>query len=97
MMNDYCAKESTLDAGSPLFIKEDDIRSSTIKTEVQETFRILCEMNIALQEFAQIINGQQQEEKIKKDASCLSEETQMMTALACENLKLLLGIRSSVI
>ena len=96
-MNDYCAKESTLDAGSPLFIKEDDIRSSTIKMDVQETFKILCEMNIALQEFAQIINGQQQEEKIKKDASCLSEETQMMTALAYENLKRLLEIRDSVI
>ena len=97
MMNDYCAKESTIDAGSPLFIKEDDIKSSTIKMDVQETFKILCEMNIALQEFAQIINGHKQEETIKKDAACLSEETHMMTALAYDNLKRLLEIRNSVI
>ena len=88
---DYCARESTLNSC------EDEIKNSTIKHDIQETFKILCETNAILQDFAQIINGQSHEEKVKKDANCLWEEARLMTALAYENLQKLLEIKGSII
>ena len=88
---DYCARESTL---NPC---EDEIRNSTIKNDIQEIFKILCEINSVLQDFAQIINGNTHEEKQKKDANCLWEEARLMTALAYGNLQKLLEIKGSII
>lgn len=91
MMNDYCARESTLNSC------EDEIRNSTIKNDIQETFEILCETKSVLQEFATIINGNTHDDNAKKDANCLWEEARMMTALAYENLQKLLEIKGSII
>ena len=95
---DYCARESTLNAydGEAKYC-EDEVKNTTIKSDIQETYKILCETNQVLQDFAKIINGQNNEVKERKDASCLWEEARLMTAMAYENLVRLQEIKGSII
>jgi len=90
-MMDYCAKESTLNTC------EDEIKNATIKMDIQETYKIMCEMSNVLQDVGQIINGQTHEEKTNKSASCLWEEARMLTSLAYENLCKMREIFGSII
>ena len=87
---DYCAKEST-------FQPECEVKDATIKTEIQETSKILNEMYLVLSEFGSIINGKFSEENKRKDANCLWEEARMMTALSYECLKKLNEIKGNII
>ena len=87
---DYCARESTQNTC------EGEVKT-TIKLDIQETYKILCETNSVLQDFAKIINGQNNEVKEHKDASCLWEEARLMTAMAYENLVRLQEIKGSII
>ena len=90
-MLDYCARESTLnDIGEVA-------REQSIKMNIQETHKILCEMNCLLKEFSSVVNGSKQEDKTEKDASCLCEEAMILTALAYENLHKLSEIKGSII
>lgn len=94
-MMDYRVTESTLNTCTPY--GEDEIRNTTIKSDIQETYKILCETNCVLRNFAQIINGETREEKKEKDASCLWEEARLMTALAYEDLQKLNEIKGSIL
>ena len=94
-MMDYRVTESPLNTCTPY--GEDEIRNTTIKMDIQETYKILCETNCVLRDFAQIIDGRTREEKTEKDASCLSEEARMMVALAHENMKKLMEIKNGII
>ena len=91
MMNDYCARESTLNETSEV------AREQSIKMSIQETHKILREMNCLLQEFSSVVNGSRQEDKTEKDASCLWDEARLLTALAYENLHKLSEIKGSII
>lgn len=94
---DYCARESTLNAYESEAKSCEGEAKATIKLDIQETYKILCETNQVLQDFAQIINGQNNEVKERKDASCLWEEARLMTAMAYENLVRLQEIKGSII
>lgn len=85
---DYCAREKTMD---------EVVREQTIQMSINETNKILREMNCLLQEFASIINGSKQEDKTPRDASSLWEEARMLPALAYENLQKLIEIKGSII
>ena len=88
---DYCARESTL---NPC----EEVREVSIKMNIQETFKILCEMNAALDEFNQIISGRTTEQKgPARDASSLWEESKMVASLAYENLHKLIEIKGKII
>ena len=90
-MMDYCAKESTINS------TDEVMREQTIKMSIQETYKILKDMNCMLQEFSAIVNGSKQEDKTPRDASSLWEEARMVTALAYENLQKLSEIKGSII
>lgn len=77
--------------------REEEVKDATIKMDIQETYKIMNEMKCVLNEFASVVNGKHQEEKTPKDASCMWEEARMLTALAYENLKQLIDIKSSII
>lgn len=87
---DYCAREGTL---NPC----EEIREQTIKMSVQETYKILSDMNATLQDFAQIVNGKANENNVQKSAGSLWEESRLMVALAYENLQKLNEIKRSII
>ena len=87
---DYCSKESTL---NPC----EEIREQTIQSSIQETFKILSDMNTMLQDFAQIVSGKTNEEKVQKNAGSLWEESRLMVGLAYENLQKLREIKGSII
>ena len=90
-MMDYCARESTLNDCV------EEVKNPTIGMDIRETYHILCDMNNLLQEFAQLVNGKVREDKIKKDAGSLWEESRMLTALAYENMEQLKEIKGSII
>lgn len=88
---DYCAKESTLNLC-------EEVREVSIKMNIQETFKILCEMNAALDELNQIISGRTTEPKgPARDASSLLEESKMVASLAYENLHKLIELKGKII
>ena len=91
MMNDYCARESTLNEMSEV------AKEQSIKMSIQETHKIMLEMSNLLKEFASIVNGDKQEEKTPRDASCLWDEARILTALAFENLHKLIEIKGSIV
>ena len=88
---DYCARESTL---NPVC---EEVRDPTIKMSIQEAYNILTEMNESLNEFTQIVNGKPHDEKVQKNAVSLWDESQMLVALAYNNLQILNEIKKSVI
>lgn len=92
-MMDYCAKESTL---NPVPCDE-VIREQTIKMSIQETYKILGDMNATLQEFAQIVSGKADGDNVQKNVGSLWEESRLMVALAYENLQKLIEIKRSII
>ena len=70
----------------------------TVKDDIQETHSCLCEMSYVLNEFFAIVFGNKETEKdIPRDASSLSEEARMMTALAHDNLQKLSKIKNGII
>lgn len=77
----------------------DEIKNTTIRNDIQETNKILREMECALDEFAQVINGSRNADKKTPpvDASSLWDEARMMTAQSYENLQKLLEIRNAII
>lgn len=92
MYNDYSVKASTLNTC------EEEIKNATIKSDIQETSRLLYEMHSILQDFAKIVSGaSSSEEKVQKDANCLWEEARVMTGLAYDNLHKLIAIKESII
>ena len=90
---DYCAKESTLNS----IPCDEAIREQTIKMSIQETYKILGDMNATLQEFAKIVNGKENGDNVPKNAGSLWEESRLMVALAYENLQKLNEIKRSII
>lgn len=92
-MMDYCVKESTLNTATC----DEAIREQTIKMSIQETYKILGDMNATLQEFAQIVNGKANGDNVQKNAGSLWEESRLMVALAYENLQKMNEIKRSII
>ena len=90
-MMDYCARESTLNEMSEI------AKEQSIKMSIQETHKILREMNCLLKEFASIVNGERKEDKTEREAICLWDEARLLTALAYENLQKLNEIKGSII
>lgn len=85
----YCEREP---------IHEERITNTTIKSSIQETYKLMCEMKCALDEMSSMINGQREKETDhQKDACCLWEESQMLVALAHENMMKLIEVRGSII
>ena len=89
---DYCAMESTL-----IDNRGEVGRDQTIQMSIQETYKILREMNDKLEEFGSIVNGSKHEDKAPRDASCLWDEARLLVALAYENLQKLNEIKKSII
>ena len=92
-MNEYRVTESTLNPN----ICGEEVRDPTIKMSIQETFKILNDINAILRDFAQIVNGEKNEDKVRCDASSLWDEARMMVALAYDNLQKLNEIKRSII
>ena len=90
-MMDYCARESTINE------REEVGKDQTIKMSIQETYKILRDMNSSLHEFASIVNGDRPEDKTPRDASSLWDEARLLVALAYENLQKLNEIKGSII
>ena len=79
-------------------IAEINEKQTTVKDDIQETHSCLCEMSYVLNEFFAIVFGNKETEKdIPRDASSLSEEARMMTALAHDNLQKLNKIKNGII
>ena len=72
---DYCARESTLE---PM----NEIRNGTIKTDVQETNKILADMDSILSDIEVFLNGSLGEDAARKDVKCLRDETRIMASVA---------------
>ena len=89
-MLDYTVTESTLN-------RDDVVREQSIKMSIQETYKILREMNCSLMEFASIVNGTKPEDKTPRDATSLWDESRLLVALAYENLQKLNEIKGSII
>lgn len=87
---DYCAKESTLQP-------EGEIKSTSIKMDIQETYKVLSEMDSVLSEFESIVKGPLKGEDRRKDANCLCDEARMVTGLAYDCLQKILRIRECII
>lgn len=95
-MMDYYGKETTFNRCE----EREEVKDISIKTNVQETYSILLEMECELEDFAHIINGQSLEEKgltSSKDASCLAEEAGLMVRLAYKNLNKLKEIKKVIV
>lgn len=89
-MRDYGTMESPM--------VEVNEKTTTVKDDIQETHACLCEMSCVLNEFFAIVFGNNVTEKdIPKDASSLSEEARMMTALAHDNLLKLSKIKNGIV
>ena len=79
-------------------IAEINEKQPTVKDDIQETHSCLCEMSYVLNEFFAIVYGSNGTEKdIPRDASSLSEEARMMTALAHDNLQKLNKIKNGIV
>ena len=79
-------------------IAEINEKQPTVKDDIQETHACLCEMSYVLNEFFAIVYGGKETEKdIPRDASSLSEEARMMTALAHDNLQKLNKIKNGIV
>ena len=87
---DYCTREIPIE-------REDELGRQSIKNDVQETFNILSETHEVLNDFSQIVYGKTNEDKTRKDISCLCEEVKMLKALAFENLQILNEIKKTII
>lgn len=90
-MMDYCTRESTLNTC------EGEVRTSSIKMDIQETYKILTEMDAVLNELGMIIKGPFNADKKQKDVNCLCEEARLVTALAYDCLNKLLEIKNSIV
>ena len=90
-MMDYCVRESTVDDSVAV------AREQTVGASIQETHKILREMNNILKVFASIVNGDKPEDKTERDVSSLWDESRLLVALAYENLQKLNEIKESII
>lgn len=78
-------------------IEPEEIKNTSMKMGIQETYKILNEMDEALSEFEVYVSGKHRNEEKRQDASCLCEEVRMVTALAYECLQKVLRIKNCVV
>ena len=70
---------------------------TSLQMIIQETNKIVCEMNATLTDFESIVTGSHSKEEQKMDVCCLYDEARMMAAIAYECLQKLKRIRNRVI
>ena len=77
--------------------KVEEIESSSIKMNIQETHKILKEMRVALAEFEIMLSGQTLDGEKDKESNCLCDEARTVAALAYECLQRLMRIKDCII
>ena len=89
-MMDYCARESTL-------CEAEEVRTRSVKNDIQETKKILMEMQLVLCEFEAIVIGQRDEGDKPKEANCIADDARIVTGLAYSCLQRVNRIKESIV
>lgn len=89
-MLDYCARESTL-------CEAEEVRTRSVKNDIQETKKILMEMQSVLCEFEAIVIGQRDEGDKPKEANCIADDARIVAGLAYSCLQRVNRIKESIV
>lgn len=89
-MMDYCARESTL-------CEAEEVRTRSIKNDIQEAKKVLMEMQAILCDFEAIVIGQRDEGDKPKEANCICDDARIVAGLAYTCLQRVNRIRESIV
>ena len=87
---DYCARESTI-------CDPEEVRTRSIRNDIQEAKKVLMEMQASLGDFEAIVTGQRDEGDKPKEANCICDDARIVAGLAYYCLQRVNRIKESIV
>lgn len=89
-MMDYCTRETTV-------CDPEEVRTRSVKNDIQQTKKILFEMQSILCDFEAIVIGQRDEGDKPKEANCICDDARIVAELAYTCLQRVNRIKESIV